>query len=231
MLEFADLVLRRLAAELPQATLELLWADNYIARLDVIEVGTLGKDSVFESDTPGSLSVPRTRRALHGLLETSSHPLPGLVPVVSEMASGAVTVVNAERQTDWVPSGESVKQAMEIHAMSPWRDTVLSVSALPGSRCQATLEEVLVALSGDKPDEGRGVPAPTAFLVFADVTQFVDLDRLRAGGQAAAVVRYLDEGLGEAAGSGSRSPSPRSLPRADPVSVGPDDFVLVDHLP
>lgn len=221
-LSYADLVLRRLAAELPGASISRVRVAAFIARIELVEPALVGRSSAFELQPDGGLVLPRTHRALDALVESAAHPLPDVVPFVSAAWDGSATIAIAP--AGGRPVGVVVaRRAAELHWLAPWCHEVVSVAAEAGPPCQLALDRLGC--------DGLGLGSdghPRHLLVLAPASQHLDLDALRApGGRIGriGVLRYPDGSF-----TGDSVPEGRPFSAAAPAGFGSVEYVLVDEL-
>jgi hypothetical protein len=216
-LAYADLVLRRLAGESPEAAIDMVRVVEYEARIRLRRPVSLAPGSCFEIESPTVLCAPRTARVLELLVSAASGPLPAMVPFVSAASSHSVTVAAAP------PSGCTVsstvaRRAMALHWLAPWgRGEIESVATRPAFGCQRRCDDL-----GGQPPSGALVDPTAAYLVFAGEADPVDPTDPRWGGAPVGVVRS------EPLPTDSTSLLAGSPPR---ISVGDVEYVLVDRCP
>jgi hypothetical protein len=213
-LAYADLVLRRLAQECPEAAVDMVRVVEYESRVRLRRPLSLPRGSCFELAGPQVLCAPRTRRVLELLVSAAGAPLPPLVPFVSAASSRSVTVAAAPASGCSV-SATVAQRAMALHWLAPWgRGEVESVATQDGFACQRSCDDVAgPALDGRL----------AAFLVFASETEAVDPADTRWGGTPVGVVRSTPA-VREAVVDDLSSSRSR-------ISVGEVEYVLVDRCP
>lgn len=219
-LAFIDLVLRRVAFELPRARVSLVRAVDLSARVEMADAAVPGPSSAFEVAGPGVLVLPRVRRSLELLMESAREPLPQMVPLVTAASDRSATVATAGPRAR-VLGMETARRAADLHRLAPWSDREIeSVSTLPEFCCQSTVEEVERTGPPGRPGHESG--GPVGYLVFVGERDRLDLGHPRWRGVRVGLVR---------------SPAQDAAPRVRrqhgrrPVSVGPTQYVLVDECP
>lgn len=218
-LAYADAVLRRLAAECPDAAVVMVRTVEYDARIRLRRAVSLSRGSAFEIVGPQVLAAPRTRRTLELVAGAVDGPLPAIVPFVSAASAQAVTVAAAPRAGCTV-SVAVADRAKALHWLAPWgRGEIESVSTHGPTGCQH-------GRPGDRapaPGAGTRLDAPSAYLVFAGERDPVDPGDPRWGTARVGVVRSAPR---------TDSDEPGALAsRGSRISVGDVEYVLVDQCP
>jgi hypothetical protein len=220
-LAFADLVLRRLAAELgevDEVEIEVVRVVELSARIGLTAPVRAARGSAFDVVDDTTLELPRTRRALGALRESASHALPALVPFVSALSADSATVAPAPESGRLLGAGAACRAA-DLHWLAPWRGEVLTVAAQSSLACQVALGPLgCVERSGSTHLSGR------SWLVLAGESESVDLDVFRTDGGHVGVLRFPDDSVFDPDPLGAQPPG-----WPEDVSCR-QQYVLVDHL-